>query len=141
MRRRGPGRRCRPPPGGSATARAVAATPPAPRRPPVPRGRSGRRRSARTRPRAAAPRRRAGTGVTAPDHGTDPAGRARRPTGRESPGYAQVAPLSLIPDGAGLDGPLAVKPIVTDAPAARDAAQVGAAAVNVMPDWVTVAFH
>ena len=52
-----------------------------------------------------------------------------------------VAPFSFTPDGAGLDGPLAVKPIVTEPPGASDGLQVGAAAVIVVPDWVTVAFQ
>ena len=37
--------------------------------------------------------------------------------------------------------PFAVKPIVTDAPGASAGAQLGAAAVTVVPDWVTVAFQ
>ena len=37
--------------------------------------------------------------------------------------------------------PLAVKPMVTEAPAASDGDQLGAAAVTVVPDWVTVAFQ
>jgi hypothetical protein len=36
---------------------------------------------------------------------------------------------------------LAVNPIVTEAPAASEGAQLGAADVNVVPDCVTVAFH
>src|SRR6185503_901363 len=55
--------------------------------------------------------------------------------------YAQAAPFNFTEDGGGVDGPLAVNPIVTEAPAASDGAQLGAAAVNVVPDCVTVAFH
>jgi hypothetical protein len=43
--------------------------------------------------------------------------------------------------GPGVDGPLAVKPTDTEAPAASDGAHEGPAAVIVVPDWVTVAFQ
>ena len=43
--------------------------------------------------------------------------------------------------GPGLDGPLAVKPIVTEALGARFGAKLGALAVHVVPFAVTVAFH
>jgi hypothetical protein len=65
----------------------------------------------------------------------------RRRNARHNERYEQAAPFNFTDDGGGVDGPLAVNPIVTEAPAASDGAQLGAAAVNVVPDCVTVAFH
>lgn len=44
-------------------------------------------------------------------------------------------------DGAGVTGPLAWNPIVTDAPEASALLHVGAVAVTVEPVWLTVAFQ
>jgi len=53
----------------------------------------------------------------------------------------QAPPWSVTPDGAGEDGPLAMKPTVAVAPAPSAGAQVGAVTVIVVPDWVNVPFQ
>lgn len=60
---------------------------------------------------------------------------------RRGGGQAQAAPLRRTLLGAGEDGPVAVKPMTAVAFGASDVFQLGAAAVNVVPLWVTVAFQ
>jgi hypothetical protein len=60
---------------------------------------------------------------------------------RRGGGQAQLAPLRRTLLGAGDDGPVAVKPMTAVALGASDVFQLGAAAVNVVPLWVTVAFQ
>lgn len=56
-------------------------------------------------------------------------------------GWAQVAPLGRTLLGAGENGPVAVKPMTAVAFRASEVFQLGAAAVNVVPLRVTVAFR
>jgi len=53
----------------------------------------------------------------------------------------QTAPFSCTFDGGGVADPFATNPTDTSLPVPRDAFQDGAAAVTVVPDCVTVAFH